>query len=224
VANETTVQMLKRHLLLLSVVALSCPALAQERVHSDLPLFSGKNEKIWPQGFVDKDSWGCASRVAFGDWKYLESRENADPDVEWLRLRNYGVFHCAVIEEWAYDRKQLGRRGIKYSWFVELGQATRAGSKIELWALQSGSRPGSDYLLLARTPAAGPVKRFEVLPVECPPEYERKGHGPDIWSGDYCAINSASELRSFARKMANRPIVGTLTYVDKVPENAEADD
>ena len=70
-----------RRLLPLSLLALPHPALAQDRVHSDLPLFSGKNEEIWPKGFADKEGQGCSSRVAFGDWKYVSLPGDADPDV-----------------------------------------------------------------------------------------------------------------------------------------------
>jgi hypothetical protein len=207
----------------ISLLLLSYPAVAQQRVHADLPLFTGKNGQLWPHGFVEKDSWGCISRVAFGDWKYVEPREGTDPHTDWVRLRNYGVFHCAVIEEWAYDREDLGHRGYKHSWFVELGRTRRGKTTLEVWALQSGSLPGSDYLLLARVPTSGTIKSFEVLPVDCPREYLRIGRGPDIWGGDYCAINSADELRAFARRMANLTPIGTLTFVDRVPE-AEAKD
>jgi putative ABC transport system substrate-binding protein len=34
------------------------------------------------------------------------------------------------------------------------------GSEIELWAVQIGARPGSEYLLLSRTPAEGLVESF----------------------------------------------------------------
>lgn len=203
--------------LVLSLVLSAVPSWAQERVHSDLPLFSGQHGELQPQNFTDKGSFGCSSRIAFGDWKYLDQPKEREPEVEWLRLVNYGVIHCAAIEAWSHDREHLGRRGIKYSWFVQLGTVERANSTVELWALQSGARPGSDYLLLARAPGPGLIKNFEVLPVACPKRYERKGNGPDIWRSDYCAINTAEELRSFARQMAQRPTVGTLTFVAQAP-------
>lgn len=210
--------------MVLSLLMFSSSAKSQERVHSDLPLFSGRHGELQPIPFRDADSFGCSSRIAFGDWKYVEPREDARPTIDWLRLRNYGVFHCAVIEEWAPDRERLGLRGYKHSWFVELGVTKRGKSTVELWALQSGARPGSDYLLLARTPAPGLIKAFEVLPVDCPEDYLRKGDGPDIWRADYCAINSADELRSFARKMASRRAIGTLTWVEGVPETPDVKD
>ena len=205
--------------------ALVAGAHAQETVHSDLPLFSGRNEPLWPRGFAEKDEWGCTSRVAFGDWKFVElADEGAEPNSRWLRLQNYGVFHCAAIEQWADEREELGQRGFKHSWFVELGRARRGDSELELWALQSGSRPGSNYLLLARKPEPGLIKSFEVLAVDCPREHQRNGEGPDIWRADYCAINSARDLKSFAKKMAGRPSAGKLTFVDKAPETAKAND
>jgi len=215
---------MKWGLLAFILLALSNPAAARGRVHSDLPLFTGRLYQLWPHSFSDKDGWGCTSRIAFGDWKYVEPREEAEPDIEWVRLRNYGVFHCAVVEEWSYDREHLGQRGFKHSWFVELGRTQRGKSTLELWALQSGTVPGSEYLLLTRSAEPGLIKTFEVLPVDCPHEYQRKGAPIDVWGVNYCVINSAEELRSFARKMARRGPIGTLTYVDQVSKESEAGD
>ena len=203
---------------------LSVPARPQDWIHSDLPLFS-KAEDLWPRGFVEDDGWGCTSRIAFGDWKYVEPGEQGgEPSEQWVRLRNYGVFHCAVIEQWASERDEVGQGGHKYSWFVPLGRGKRGGSDVELWALQSGSRPGSDYLLLSRRPAPGLIKSFDVLAVDCPRKNIRSGRGPDIWLGDYCAINSARELRLLAQRMSSRTPVGTLAYFAEVPESEDKDD
>jgi hypothetical protein len=196
---------------------------SQTRVHSDLPLFDGRHGELWPRGFVEKDSWGCTSKIAFGDWKYVEPKgDGSDPLVKWLRLRNYGVFHCAVIEEWAEDRQDLGRRGFEYSWFVELGKAKRGGSPIEIWTLQSGVRPGSDYILLSRTPAPGLIKSFNVLAVDCPRANRRGGERVDVWRTDYCAINSVTALKNFAKMMTRQPVVATLTWIGTTSKDQES--
>jgi hypothetical protein len=199
-------------------------AVAQERVHSDLPLFSGANEELWPRGFVSEDSFGCTSRIAFGDWKQTISREEGgDPDVEWLRFGNYGVFHCAIVESSAGERADLVRAGFKHSWFVELGTASGPVGRIELWALQSGARPGSDYLLLSRKPGTGTIKTFHILQLKCARNQIRQGKSLDSWRTDYCSVNSASEWRSLAHKMAKLPPAGTIELVETLPRTEEAD-
>lgn len=213
-----------RWMLVIALMGLSSAARSQERVHSDLPLFYWHKDELYPKGFQEADggdiSFGCSSRIALGDWRFAADPGAALSD-QWLRLTNYGVFHCAYIERWSYDREKLDRSGFKYSWFVKLDDVTQAGSALELWALQSGSRPGSDYLLLARKPADELIKAFQVLPVDCPSQNLRKGEDLDVWRTDYCAINSVQELRSFAQKMASRPPVGTLAWVARAPEGAE---
>ena len=205
-----------RELFAISLLALAGPAHAIERVHADLPLFSG--QELQPVHFWTNDSFGCSSRVAFGDWQFKAADDPEGNRTEWMRLRNYGVFHCALIETWNADRTELGNAGSKYSWFVRLGEINRGGTKLELWALQSGPRPGSDYVLLARPLERGLIKSFEVLPVICPPAFERRGKPLDTWRVDYCEIDSAEELRGFARSMARRPRVGTLIWVGNAPE------
>lgn len=125
------------------------------------------------------------------------------------------------MEEWAGDRDHFAPEGSKVSWFVELGRTNKGQNEVELWVLQSGARPGSDYLLLATSPASGLIKSFDLLSVICPSEFQRKGHAPDIWLADYCAINSPAELRAFAQEMAKRPPVGTLTFVEGPPAKRE---
>src|SRR4051794_18077484 len=104
----------------LGVFASSAAARPPDRVHSDLPLFLGRQGELQPMHFSDGESFGCSSRVAFGDWKFVEPIKGSEPYVEWLRLRNYGVFHCAVIEQWADHQKRLEATGSKHSWFVDL--------------------------------------------------------------------------------------------------------
>lgn len=49
-----------------------------------------------------------------------------------------------------------------------MGSTSVSGSDVELWAVQIGARPGSDYLLLSREPVEGLVEKFKVLQVACP--------------------------------------------------------
>ena len=137
-----------------------------------------------------------------------------------MRISNYGVFHCAVVESWASDRKRLDKTGYKYSWFVSLGKARYQVKEVELWALQSGARPGSDYLLLRRDARQKGVTEFDVLPVDCPKLNLRNGGQVDIWLTSYCAINDVNEFIEFARAMAKRPEVGKLVWKADVPQAA----
>src|SRR5262249_8566532 len=43
--------------------------LARDLIHSDLPIFRGEPDQMWPQPFYTQDSFGCVTRVAFGDWE-----------------------------------------------------------------------------------------------------------------------------------------------------------
>jgi hypothetical protein len=212
-------------LLLLVGVPLE-PAVAQDRVHSDLPLFTHTDDELSPRSFHERNgdelSFGCAHRVTMGDWKYVEPDEvRGQPRIRWMRLHNYGAFHCAAYERWSGERSGLKESDAKPSWFVELGRVSVNGAKLALWAMQTGSRPGSDYLLLSRRNSDGIIKQFNVLPVFCPDRFRRRGKPIDVWRVDYCSVSSQSELRSLAKSMAKHPPVGTLTFVADIPENED---
>lgn len=181
---------------------------ASEAIHSDLPLFRDY-ETLWPRHFVDGDDFGCTSRIRFGDWA-LVSGEGSDAETTWLRIANYGVFHCAALLTEAYDRAELQKTQPRLSFFVELG-SVRAGSvDLELWALQKGMSPGSDYTLLARQRSPDAIAKFTVLQRECPRTRLRDAGRMDIFGTAYCAVNSASELIALARKMAKRKSLGIM--------------
>lgn len=204
-------------LVLLCLVIFASTSHAQDRVHADLPLFTGKNGELSPRSFFERDeeelSFGCVHRVTMGDWKYVEQDDRgAEPRVRWMRLHNYGAFHCAAYERWSDERSGLQQADAVPSWFVELGKTTVNGSKLEVWALQTGSRPGSNYLLLSRRPSSGLIKQFDVLAAECPKRFMRKGDAIDVWRVDYCVLGSQAQLRLLAKEMAKRSPVGTLTF------------
>lgn len=73
-------------------------------VHSDLPIFGRGGDNEWPQHFYDDDSFGCTSRVAFGDWAFRKRGAEGEDDVLWYRFSNYGVFHCWANTFRAYER------------------------------------------------------------------------------------------------------------------------
>lgn len=190
------------------------PEFHAELVHSDVPLY-GLGDDLHPQNFSNGDEFGCMSRVATGDWM-LKRSDVHDDDPQWLRLANYGVFHCAIVESDAYDRTELDKSGYRYSFFVEIGKARVSGKDVELWVLQSGTTPGSDYMLLSRVPADGIIASFDVLQKRCPAKNRREGPQMDVWNTRYCAINSRAELTALAKAMVKLPSLGKLDYVGEV--------
>ena len=123
--------------------------MASDLLHSDLPIFGHGSDNEWPQHFYDDDSFGCASRIGFGDWVLQETSAEAEGDLQWYRFSNYGVFHCWANTFRAYERERLDDADYHPSFFVFLGNTSVDQSDIELWALQIGARPGSEYLLLS---------------------------------------------------------------------------
>ena len=194
------------------------PELHDAFLHADVPLWGSDFEHIWPRGFSsgmgDSYEFGCASRVAFGDWSLTFS----DKETRWVRFTNYGVFHCAAIERSASERSDLEESDFKYAYFVKIDQARVDGKPLELWVLQSGHLPGSTYALLAREPSDGVVKSFIVLQRRCPSQSVRRGPPMDVWQTEYCAINSKAEMISLAKRMARLAPLGTLQWIDDVEE------
>lgn len=197
----------------------------QDLLHADLPLFTDEtDEKMWPAHFATEDEFGCTSRVKFGDWKLEPANEN-ETDSGWWRVANYGVLHCYAITGQAYKRIELQSALYKPSFFVEIGSTRRDGTELELWVLQQGGRPGSDYVLLAREAGSDdPITSFMLLPIDCPERNIRKGGPIDIMRTSYCAINTRHELIRFATRMAHRASVGHLIWMGDPSVSVEADE
>lgn len=181
-----------------------------ERIHSNLPLYTFQWEDMWPRGFHSDDSFGCSSWVKFGDWHFIPADPKADREY-WDRYTNYGVFHCAAIMRTSRERAELGEAQWKHGFFVRLGKARLGSREWELWALQQGMVPGSDYILLAREPRIAAVDSFRVLQRRCP-----RGRiletSLDVWTTRYCPIDSRAELLSLARRMLRLPPLGTISH------------
>ncbi len=214
---------------LLSVVAASCAAPASVRIgvdddvradiiHSDLPLFRDTTENMWPQHFYDEDRFGCVSRVAFGEWVL---REQGGGEPRWYSVQNYGVFHCWAVVGEAYERRKLEAAEARPAFFVLVDDIDVNGEQRELWALQIGARPGSEYLFLSRSPREGLIDAFEVLQTRCPSANVRDAGSLDILLTRYCALNSRADLLRLTRQMAQLPAMGTLTLVRSDDEDAE---
>lgn len=193
--------------------------MASDLLHSDLPIFGRGGDNEWPRHFYSDDSFGCISRVAFGDWIFRESGDEDEGDVLWYRFSNYGVFHCWANTYRADERAQLDNADSRPSFFAFLGRTSVNGSDIELWTVQIGAMPGSEYLLLSRDPGEGVIEKFNVLQTECPRANVRDAGSLDILLTRYCAVRSRSELIRLARRMAQRSPLGTLT---RMPVDGEA--
>jgi hypothetical protein len=205
--------------LVLVVYATAPSARAQDEevhrdlVHSDLPLFGGETTDMWPRPFFEDDSFGCVSRIAFGDWAFRPSGA-PERDARWYRIHNYGVFHCWAVFSSAAERAALEGAEHEPSFFVLLGAAEVENNRVELWAVQIGARPGSDYLLLSRSPQDGLIETFSVLQTQCPRGNVRDSGALDIILTRYCAINTQADLLRLARRMVHRPPQGSLSLVE----------
>lgn len=182
-------------------------------LHSDLPIFRRSGDNQWPQHYQDDDSFGCMSRVSFGDWAFRKHDSYVEDETFWYRFSNYGAFHCFANIFRADERSQLDGADPRPSIFAFLGSTRVDGRDIELWAVQIGVMPGSEYLLLSRIPAEGAIEKFDVLQVACPRAGVRDGGLLDILLTRYCSVDSRSQLIRLARRMAHRPPLGTLTLV-----------
>ena len=186
---------------------------ASDPIHSDLPLYSFEWADLWPRDYADSDTLaGCVSRIRFGDWLLQPNSADAYADEpEWYRFGSHGVFHCIVNIRIAEDRGELATGPFDHGFFVKLGQVEREGALIELWAIQKGTLPGSEYMLLTRVPDDEIITAFDVLQQRCPTKYWRELTGPfDIFRTGYCAINSRADLLAMAKSMLALPKMGTL--------------
>jgi hypothetical protein len=196
-----------------------------ELIHSDVPLYTFDWEDIWPRSFHADDSFGCESRIAFGDWRFQPDSANEYGSAYWHRIENYGVFHCAANLYTADERDELTDGEFERGFFVKIGEGSTASEKWELWVLQHGMIPGSSYTLLARAAGKhGMIENFRVLQRQCPRANMRAATGFDVWSTGYCAINSRSELIALAHKMLQLPPLGVLERVGDTKRRREAPD
>lgn len=195
--------------------------MANDRLHSDLPIFGHGGDNEWPQHVYYEDTFGCSSRIAFGDWAIRDANADEEGESYWYRFQNYGVFHCWANTQRAHEREQLDGAEVHPSFFVFLGESRVGERDIELWTIQIGVVPGSDYLLLSRSPGDGVIEEFTVLQTECPRSNVRDGGILDILLTRYCAVNSRAELLRLARRMAQRPPLGTMTIIPDDDQFAE---
>lgn len=223
--------------LLLVTASLAAPVLGEdgegiefvsERLHAPLPLYTFDWQDLWPRSMVPGADViaGCESRVRFGDWQFVPHPANEYDEPYWLRIANYGAFHCAANLYVADERRELAEGEFSRGLFVMIGTASSGGTDWELWALQEGFVPGSSYTLLAREAQEddGTVEQFRVLQHRCPRGKLREARGMDVWLTRYCAVDSRGELLALARRMMREPALGTLTLAKEEGSKAAASD
>lgn len=192
-------------LVLLVLPARVVRAQEADLIHAEEPLWAPGGSQVWPQHFFHNDSFGCAHPIRLGEWRYVPVGREGVSDTRY-RFGNYGVMHCWMNVAEAYETG--GFESSRPGFLIELGWT----GEVELWALQTGARPGSDYLLLARKPGPEPIARFDVLQRRCPASRVRGGPPLDILVTRYCEIGTKGDLVALARRMAKLPVLGTLTY------------
>ncbi len=127
------------------------------------------------------------------------------------------MLHCAANFYNADKREDLEEVTFTRGLFVRIGDEDVDEPKRELWVLQEGFVPGSDYLLLARDSNEDLVTSFTVLQRRCPIGAYREMLGMDVWTTGYCAINSDTDMYRLANAMLKLPPLGELT-MQKDPE------
>lgn len=217
-------------LLFAASLTASAPAISAEPphppelVHADTPLWRPYEDgDVWPTQFSNDRGMGCAYPVKLGDWRLTES---AQPDaVQYFQLTGEGFIHCWLLASRGVDHRQrveaapeIQFEKPKLGFLIKIGRATGR----DLWLLQLGARPGSDYILLARQPTTKLVDRFDVLQRICPKGRRRGGFGLDIAATDYCSINTRTAMVAFAKSMARLPNYGVLTFEGPVPAKGES--
>lgn len=184
------------------------------QIHSKLPLYTFKDEEFWPRSIDVPDAMAaCATRIRHGDWQFKPSSLNELGEEYWLRLAHYGTFHCATNIQFASSLDELEDGELSRGFFARIGTSIFDGEEWELWVLQEGTVPGSDYTLLARNPqSSGIIQQFRVLQRVCPDIHVLETE-LDVWGTRYCAIDTREELISLATAMLQRPPLGVLELV-----------
>src|SRR5688500_9981584 len=134
-------------------------------IHSDLPLWTDADETVWPRALHGTGEIGCASRLRYGEWRYDE-QDSSNPT--WYHMTNYGVLHCFMLVRNSESREALSGREPGPSFLIRLATISGPEGQIQLWAIQRGVRPGSNYILLARRSDSPLIEDFDVLQRECP--------------------------------------------------------
>lgn len=188
-----------------------------QALRSDSPLWTYQQERdagLYPEAFTDKDGFGCSVPLRLGVYQRVPVDQQADDDsggeMSFVRIDNYGAFHCALVYGEADDRADVDTAFEDHAWLIVLDKIPRPdGGEDVLLALQIGIRNGSRYELFRRR-ASDLSAPLEELDWRCPATAEHRVAHIDIWVQDSCVVSSKSDLRGVARSAARRPILATL--------------
>lgn len=182
-----------------------------QSLRSDSPLWTYESERdagLFPEHFTDAESFGCSIPLRLGLYRRIEMAE--DFDESFVRIDNYGVFHCAVLYGEAFDRKDADVAFEDHAWLIVLDKIPRSdGSEDELLALQIGISAGSRYILLRRR-SGNLSEPLDVLDWECPASAEHRRAQIGIWAQNSCITSSKTELRKIAHSAAQKPVLARL--------------
>ena len=196
-----------------------------QQLRSDSPLWTYQQERdagLYPEAFSDKDGFGCSIPLRLGIYQRVPvapaTEDSFKGDVSFVRIDNYGVFHCALVYGEADDRADADTAFEDHAWLIVLDKIRRPdGGEDELLALQIGIRNGSRYELFRR-PASDLSAQMEELDWRCPANAEHRVAHIDIWVQDACVVSSKSDLLSIARSAAGRSVLATLDLTSAVAD------
>ncbi len=212
----------------LFAIALACTVVSgaqAQSLRSDSPLWTYETEPdagLFPEHFTDAESFGCSIPLRLGVYRTMGTTE--DPGESYMRIDNYGVFHCALIFGTAYDLTDAEKAFDDHAWLIVLGSQDRpGGGEDEFLALQIGVRAGSRYLIFKRhkNQLSAPL---EELDWRCPAGAERRTARLDIWVQNSCVISSKGDLRQIARAATRRPVLARwelMPPATAVPNDAD---
>ncbi len=226
-----------RLLVLLAAAVLLSVSARAETIRSDLPLsvrFAPKApQELWPAPFEAEGSFGYASPISLGDWRYtdLECTED-EPAAEctsWYRLELASVFHGGFVLTHAREREYLDHADGKFAMILELGAVGAGHEGEKLYALQLDT-VGSEYILLTGSDK-GFTTTLNALITDCEGAgwwswlfrgyRERASASVGIRRTNYCVVKSVAGLRRLATRAAAKA-VGRFDYAEEVNEHEPA--
>jgi hypothetical protein len=195
-------------------------------IRSDVPLWSEYGDGAWPRAHQTDGSFGYHSVFRLGDWRLAESglcdraQVLSSACAKWLRLTIISAFHGTFRWITADTRGELEPGHYEIAVIAPLDDDDP--QRARLYAVQLGTNPGSQYILVSVNPLPGNIARMTVLAAQCrgnPRTVIRKG--PDsIWINRYCVVKTRATLRELAREALNRRPFGSLEWVSASPSES----
>lgn len=183
-----------------------------QTLRSSTPLWndvSGR-EALYPQSYVDAESFGCIlPDLKLGVYRHVDTELPDEPS--FWRIENYGAVHCALTFGTAHDEEDIVTSFEDFAWIANIGES-RTIDAARLMAIQIGVSGGSRYILLRSIPDSDP-QRFDVLESRCPSDVETLDASIDIWRQWVCVVESKDQLTRIAQDADTRASVGRLEWI-----------